>query len=48
MKSSCDLSPALAHLRHEALDLEALFGADGLMVEGRLQVLVVAFSALLW
>lgn len=44
---SCNLRPALAHLRHHLLDQHTLFGRDGLVVEVGLEVLVEPLSALL-
>jgi len=43
-----DICPPLAHLRDQTLDLKTFFGADGLVVERGLQVLVVPFSTLFW
>lgn len=48
VETPCDLSPTLAHLRHQPLDHCALLWCDGVVVEGGLEVLVEAFTALLW
>lgn len=47
-QSTGNLSPALTHLSNHLLDQSTLFGSDGVVVEVWLEVLVVAFSALLW
>ena len=44
---SSDLGPASTHIVHILLDPCTLFGRDGFMVEGRLQVLMIALSTLL-
>lgn len=46
-QASCNLRPALAHLRHHLLNQHTLFGRDGLVVEIGLEVLVEPLSALL-
>lgn len=46
MQPPRDLRPALPDLGYEALDEEALLGADRLVVQGGLEVLVVALAAL--
>jgi hypothetical protein len=46
MQPPRDLRPALPNLGYEALDEEALLGAHRLVVQGGLQVLVVALAAL--
>ena len=47
MQSTGNLGPTLAHFGDHAFYLEALFGADGFVVEGRLEVLVISFATLL-
>jgi hypothetical protein len=47
MEPPRDLSPPLPHLTNQALNLESFFGADGLMVQRGLEVLVISLPALL-
>lgn len=47
VKPSCNLCPPLTDLVDENLNLGTLFGSDGLVIQGGLQVLVKSFSALL-
>lgn len=46
-QSSRDLGPTLSHLGDHLLDHDTFLGGDGVVVEVRLQVLVVSLSALL-
>lgn len=46
-QSTSDLSPALAHVVHHALDHQALIGRNGLAVQRGLEVLVESLPALL-
>ena len=48
MESACDLSPALAHLGDHLLNEGAFLWGDGVVVEMRLEVLVVTLTTLLW
>lgn len=47
MEAAGNLSPSLAHLGDHLLDHGALLGSDGVVVEVRLEVLVIPFPALL-
>ena len=46
IESSCDLGPSLAHLTDQFLDEATLLWTDWLMVQGRLEILMKALSAL--
>lgn len=47
LEPPCDLSPPLAHLSDHLLDQLPLFRRDWVVVQRRLQILVVSLSALL-
>lgn len=48
MKTPSNFGPSLAHVSDETFNKFTFFGCDGLVVERRLEILVVAFPALLW
>lgn len=48
VEPSGDLCPSLSHFVDHAFDLLPLFRRDGVVVQRRLEVLVISFPALLW
>jgi hypothetical protein len=48
IESARDLSPLLPHFRDHSLDGLSLFGRDRVVVQVRLEILMIAFPALLW
>ena len=47
IQSSRNLGPSLAHLVHQSLDEDAFFWGDGVMAQGRFEVLVESLPTLL-
>jgi len=47
LESSCDLGPPLAHLCNHLLNKVSFFRGDRVMIQRRLEVLMVAFATLL-
>jgi hypothetical protein len=47
VQASGDLSPSLADFLHKSFDFNTLFRCNWVMVEGGLEILMIAFSALL-
>lgn len=47
-KTSSDLCPSLAHVVYHLLDQDAFVRGDGIMIEIRFQILMIALSALFW
>lgn len=48
VETSGNVGPPLANLLDHGLNDDAFLGRDGVVVESRLQVLVISFAALLW